>query len=77
MSAFGRDLLFLFVRYSYLQVSLPLFNTFLILHIIPSLCVITPPNPNPLSRRSALISTTSAITDIKNTGRFTFLDFYV
>jgi hypothetical protein len=36
---FGRDLLFLFVHYSYLQVSLPLFNTFLILLlIIPSLC---------------------------------------
>jgi hypothetical protein len=35
---FGGDLLFLFVHSSYLQVSLPLFNTFLILlHIIPSL----------------------------------------
>jgi hypothetical protein len=35
--SFGRDLLFLFVIYLYLQVSLPLFNPFLIiLCIIPS-----------------------------------------
>jgi hypothetical protein len=60
---FGRDHLFLFVRYSYLQVSLPLFNTFLILlRIIPSLpssppcAVITPPNPNPLSRSSPALT---------------------
>jgi hypothetical protein len=48
-----RNLLFLFVRYSYLQVSLPLFNTFLILlRIIPSLC--HPHRHAPLSRHPTL-----------------------
>jgi hypothetical protein len=53
MVIFGRDLLSLSFHYSYLQVSLPLFNTFLILlHIIPSLC--HPRRHAPLSHHPTL-----------------------